>query len=445
MDIFRNIFDHWRNSPWNRALSLGWVEEEVIRRTEAGDTLLVMTIRIPEWRLLEPSFSPERVNSILALATQGFRSWLNRGRKSNLGPISFRLSPTCLGAVVESDLDPLDQRIEEELLSRLAGGGIQKDQLEIGWSPVQWNDTPAPAGPSLSKNAVRSSFRDAVRLALHMGQDPHGWQRAYLRQRLLSIIKLNQVSTLFQPIIDLANGKTFGVEALSRGPAGSPFENPATLFPAAEQSGCLFQFENLCRQKAITGASAGNLKGKLFLNINPQVINDPSFEPGITMRSLKRFGFNPNNVVFEITERQAITDYASFCRAIEHYRRQGFLVAVDDAGAGYSSLQAISELRPDFVKLDMSLVRDLNSNPVRLAICEALIGLAERIHAKVIAEGIESGEELRTVASLGARYGQGYFLGRPMRTIPKHPSEPRWFGLQLDLEALNEAAAAREY
>ncbi len=420
----------------------------------------MVTVRIPEWLCLEPSFNSRGRAEAFAVACQAIRKIPHYWEQRDEAPIAFRLGQNCLGVVLTSgtclgkpnliDWQPpgtldLERWIQEEVFPKPISSQIHNSSIEVGWSPLNWGDSAHSIFSPPPGEVIRSAFLDAVRLALHMGHDPEGWKLASLRHQLLLTLKSNQVSTMFQPIIDLTTGKLFGVEALSRGPAGSPFESPLALFPAAEQAGCLFQLEHLCRRQAITIAAGQGLRGKLFLNINPQVVNDPAFEAGTTMRNLEILGFNPNNVVFEITERQAISDYASFCRALEHYRCQGFMVAVDDAGAGYSSLQAISELRPDFVKLDMSLVRDLNSNPVRMAICEALIGLAHRIDARVIAEGIESGEELRTLASLGARYGQGYFLGRPVRSIPKHPPQFRWFGLQLDLEALSETAAATNY
>lgn len=435
MNVLGKIAWAAARTPWQETDLTPKSVDEITQRIKARFPLWIITVKIPEWRLIEPPFGPQRQKQILTVAAEVLHRGGDDGRSP--APLKFFLSPACLAAIFYRQLD---QSMETKILSRLSEIGVKKQDIEIGWCSLQEGDTADNTADALA------ALQNTVKMALQMGQDPQGWQKAALRQRILTIAKASQISVLFQPIVDLVSGQIFGVEALSRGPAGSPFENPAALFPAAEQSGCLFQIEHVCREKAIAVAASNELKAKLFLNINPQIINDQNFEPGVTMRSLQRLGFNPNNIVFEITERQAISDYGSFCRALGHYRRQGFLVAVDDAGAGYSSLQAISELKPDFVKLDMSLVRDLNANPVRLAICEALIGVSRRIGARVIAEGIESGEELRTVAGLGADYGQGYFLARPskkiLRQLPELTRLSVTMGTELFREASGQVAAA---
>ena len=133
-------------------------------------------------------------------------------------------------------------------------------------------------------------------------------------------------------------------------------------------------------------------------------------------------GLIPEQVTFEITERTAISDFGNFTRALHHYRRQGYCIAVDDAGAGYSSLQAIAELYPDFIKLDMSIVRDIHNNPFKIAILEALVNLAAAMNSKIIAEGVETVDELLTVMKLGVGYAQGYLFARP--ASPPTPIAP---------------------
>jgi EAL domain-containing protein (putative c-di-GMP-specific phosphodiesterase class I) len=118
-------------------------------------------------------------------------------------------------------------------------------------------------------------------------------------------------------------------------------------------------------------------------------------------------------VVLELTERTAITDYPSFREALNYYRNQGFLIAIDDAGSGYSSLQAIAELRPEIIKIDMSLVRDVDKSPTKKAILETFVDFSYKISSQVICEGIENEQELKLVTDIGCDYGQGFLLGRP--------------------------------
>ena len=151
---------------------------------------------------------------------------------------------------------------------------------------------------------------------------------------------------------------------------------------------------------------------KLFLNILPTSIHDPEFANEDFQRVLDELGLAPENLVLEVSERQAISNYPIFREAIDHFLRLGFGIALDDTGAGYSSLEAALELNPDFLKVDMSLIRGIDDNPQKQELLSGLQRLASRMNATVIAEGIETEAELETVAALGCTYGQGYAIGR---------------------------------
>ena len=243
-----------------------------------------------------------------------------------------------------------------------------------------------------------------------------------LHDELLAIIREKKITPVFQPIVSLADGEPLGYEALARGPAGSPLHMPTDLFEAAARCKLLPALEHVCREVAIQQARMLAPGQQLFLNVTPEVINDPEFRNGRTKQVVLHHGLIPEQVAFEITERTAISDFGNFTRALHHYRRQGYCIAVDDAGAGYSSLQAIAELYPDFIKLDMSIVRDIHNNPFKIAILEALVNLAAAMNSKIIAEGVETEDELTTVMKLGVGYAQGYLLARPAN--PAAPVSP---------------------
>lgn len=230
---------------------------------------------------------------------------------------------------------------------------------------------------------------------------------------LKEVIATKNISTLLQPIFNLEDNTVFGHEALCRGPENSEFYSPVSLFPAAEESGLLYPLENLARETAIRRFKEFQLATKLFINLSPRIINEPGFAKGQTRRLVKHLELQPSQIVFEITERSSIKDFAVFKKALEHYRQQGFLVAVDDAGAGYSSLQAIAELHPDFIKLDMSLIHEIDSNPTKKALLETFVTLASKINSSLIAEGIETASELQEIKKLGIGLGQGFFLAKP--------------------------------
>lgn len=226
------------------------------------------------------------------------------------------------------------------------------------------------------------------------------------------IVVERRVATVFQPIRSLADGTVFGYEALSRGPAG-PFNSPTALFAAAERSGLLLPLERLCRESAVRRAASFSSDLKLFLNIDPRVVNLRDFHPGVTRQLLDSVGRSASSLVLEITERHSIEDFRSFRRALRHYTRQGYNVAIDDLGSGYSSLQAIVELKPGFLKIDMSLVRGVGRSRSKQVLIEALTTVARRLGLRTVAEGIETAAELAAVRALGVDYGQGYLLGRP--------------------------------
>ena len=218
----------------------------------------------------------------------------------------------------------------------------------------------------------------------------------------------------FQPIVDVQSGRIYGYEALARLRESKAFSNIADLFPFAERIGQLYAVETLCRRKAIAKFPAISVNREmLFLNINPQVLSDPEFASGQTRKLLNEQGLNPSNVILEITERSAIDDFAVFRDALGHYRNQGYLIALDDVGAGYSSLQSIAELHPDFLKIDRSLIEGVNADPIKWALLETFVNFSKRIGCRVIAEGVETLEEMRAVVQLGVNLVQGYFLARP--------------------------------
>lgn len=238
-------------------------------------------------------------------------------------------------------------------------------------------------------------------------------------QELWDIIIGGSIRTFLQPVVDLKEGKILGYEALSRGPAGSPLETPDHLFHVGRQSNLLFSLERVCRRKALLAKSRFfGSRQSLFLNVDPQVVHEARHQADITKEVVTTLGIDPGEVVLELTERTVISDYVAFARALEHYTQHGFKVAVDDVGAGYSNLRLIAEVKPHFIKIDMSLVRGIDSDPTKQALMETLASLAAKVNARVVAEGVETAAELTTLASLGVTLAQGYFLARPSESPP---------------------------
>ncbi|WP_135555272.1 GGDEF domain-containing protein [Paenibacillus cymbidii] len=227
------------------------------------------------------------------------------------------------------------------------------------------------------------------------------------------ILSKESIRAVYQPIVSLTGGDIFGYEALTRGPEGSDYRNPELLFTTAEQEGVLYRLDSLAREKAIRGSILEHDRQKLFINISSHILYDPRFVPGKTMEILQQNGMRPEHIVFEITERSSIEDFTLAKKILAHYRSQGYKIAIDDAGAGYSSLQAIAELKPDYIKIDRSLISGIHLDKVKECILESFVAFANKMNILLVAEGIEQPEELVKVVRMGVHYAQGYLLGMP--------------------------------
>jgi diguanylate cyclase (GGDEF)-like protein len=280
------------------------------------------------------------------------------------------------------------------------------------------------AGQSFTDPFAKKSHNQifvAIKEAYRTARNSPDLQSAKLMSEFKNILDHKDLNFVFQPIVSLNTGRTLGWEGLTRGPVNSYFQSPMVLFPFAEEAGQLFQLEKTCREGILeeVNFTSEEPESLLFININPHTINDPEFVKGETKKILHEKNLSPRNIVFEITERSSIQDFSGFKRTLEHYRNQGYLIAVDDAGSGYSSLQSIAEINPDFIKIDMSLVSGISNNPVKKALLETFVTFSHKINSEIIAEGIETAEELKTLVSLGVHYGQGYFLAKPNNPMPQ--------------------------
>ena len=237
-----------------------------------------------------------------------------------------------------------------------------------------------------------------------------------IKESLDYIIHNKQIKTVFQPIIALKDGSILGHEALSRITCESEIENPEMLFTMAEEYNRLWDLELLCRTTALEAAYKFMIppyNKKLFINVNPNIMHYETFKKGFTKSFLMQYKIIPQNVIFEITERNVIEDMAIFKSTINHYKEQNYQIAIDDAGAGYSGLNLISEVNPNYIKLDMKLIRDVDSDRVKFALVKGMVEFSKVSNVFLIAEGIETYEELNTLVNLGVQYGQGYLLQKP--------------------------------
>lgn len=235
---------------------------------------------------------------------------------------------------------------------------------------------------------------------------------------LQEVIQQRKLTALFQPILNLRTGEFYGYEGLIRGPSDSTLHSPINLFGAAAQQNLTLEVEMLSRQIVLETFVKLNLPGNLFLNVSPETLLHPSFKNGCTLDFIKKLGLSPERVVIEITENQPTYDFEGMRSALLHYRAMGFQIAIDDLGEGFSSLRLWSELRPEFIKIDMHFVQGVNTDPIKLQFLKSIQLIAESCGTHVIAEGIETNTELSTIRDLGILLGQGYFISRPAPAPP---------------------------
>lgn len=243
-----------------------------------------------------------------------------------------------------------------------------------------------------------------------------------LRQEFFNILKHREITTFFQPIISLKNGAILGYEALSRGPINSHFYPPDHLFSYAKKVNKVWELDLLCRLKAIEKAKRIIGDKLLFINIDSDIVKDPEFKKGFTREFLEKHNIDCNNVIFEITEHTAINDYTLFNQILENYRQQGYRVALDDAGDGYSGLRLMTEIRPNFIKIDMSLIRDIDKDMIKKELLRSFQRFSQITGIQLIAEGIETYNELKTLIEIGISYGQGFYLQPPSEDFVPLPA-----------------------
>lgn len=228
-------------------------------------------------------------------------------------------------------------------------------------------------------------------------------------------------SMLYQPLVRMEDHSIFAYEALVRCSAEG-LRSPHVLFNVAEQSNRIWPLSRLLRRKAVEHITELPSDALLFINIHPHDFDDPQIlgpEPHIKAHA--------ERIVFEVTERAAIGDFAAFRGRVDALRASGLRIAIDDLGSGYAALSSAAELNPDYIKFDMTLVRDIDKSPIRQNLIRNMVAFAVEAKVEVVAEGIETPEELAVLRELGCHFAQGFYLARPappfVRTITPRSGE----------------------
>jgi EAL domain-containing protein (putative c-di-GMP-specific phosphodiesterase class I) len=384
------------------------------RVDERIENLGVIYLQVGKFFGFEELFGWESYDRVLASVSDGLQDDVATSR---LAPCvrAIRFSGAD-GFFVLYDLPPAGRGrppvdLQEEA-SRLRAGVVRRlrqtldgptaDLVSILASSLSAADNPRVRP---SRHQVRT-LQEAVKIVAQ--RQTH--ERLELFNGLKSVIGGKQLRPAFQPVRRLADGGIMGYEALIRGPQGSTLEPPTVLFAVAHENEMDVELETLCLETIFAGLPKAVAEKRLFVNASAMLLRHPVF---LDQRNLAAINRSHGDVVVEISEKEMVRDYASFQDVLDTVRSARMRIAIDDAGSGYSGLETILHLKPDYIKVADSLVRKIHVDPIKREILASLDAIGKRIGATLVAEGIEVEAERKALVELGIEFGQGYLLGKP--------------------------------
>jgi diguanylate cyclase (GGDEF)-like protein len=333
--------------------------------------------------------------------------------------------------------------VGRRILSSAVGGGDPTDPIEPFSLSIGVSAFPDPSAEThqLYRNADAALYwckrhgRTAV-----VAYDPelHGGSTSErsveeLSEAVGTVLATRAVRPVYQPIFSMISGRPAGFEGLVRPVDGAPFGDAGALFTAAEATHRTVELDLLCLEVVAAGATNLAADAYLSVNLSPRTLESNLFHAGELKAIFHRHGIPLDRIVLELTEREKVEDLAQLKMNVDACRRAGMRLAADDVGAGNAGLRLLSELHFDVVKIDLSLVQGGASRDPSHAVLRALQELAAQWRASVVAEGVETSEQLAMIRGLGISTGQGYLLGRP---------GPEPTADELDLDSLSASSLA---
>jgi EAL domain-containing protein (putative c-di-GMP-specific phosphodiesterase class I) len=381
---------------------------------ERVEHLGVIYLQIGKFFGFEELFGWEQYDRVLASVSESLQDDV---RASRLAPHvhSIRFSgadgffvlynlPTAGRGRVPTNLEEEAARLRASVARRLRQSieGTAADFINILASSLTTVDNPRVRP---SRHVIRT-LQEAVKIVSQ--RQTHA--KLELFAGLKTVIGQKQLRPAFQPVRHLHDGTIMGYEALIRGPEGTPLEPPTVLFAVAHDNEMDVELETLCLETIFANLPRAVAECRLFVNASAMLLRHPVF---LDERNLAAINRSHGDVVVEISEKEMVRDYDSFQEVLELVRKANMKIAIDDAGSGYSGLEAILHLKPDYIKVADSLVRNIHADPIKREIITSLDAIGKRSGATLVAEGIEVEPERKALVDLGIEFGQGYLLGRP--------------------------------
>lgn len=265
--------------------------------------------------------------------------------------------------------------------------------------------------------AISKAHQQAVAIA----EKKIEYEEHSLLETINQIIVERNIRLLAQPIFEVATRQIKAYEVLTRGPKGTDLESPLVLFSVARQMGKLYELEKIVLEKTFKQISENESSQNVFINFTPLTLGDPRFVEDIEAILKKYQKVSPKQVVLEVTEQDPIIQKEHFNKNLHLLRKLGFRLAVDDTGIGYSTLHSILEIGPEIIKIDRSVIQDIDTNKVKESMLKGLLLIAKEAGSYVIAEGIESKGEAMVLSRNNVDFAQGYFYAKPA-SVDKLPN-----------------------
>jgi EAL domain-containing protein (putative c-di-GMP-specific phosphodiesterase class I)/GGDEF domain-containing protein len=378
-----------------------------------GDFLYIFLYDIKEFRLWNETMDDEDVQLILHQIQVEFKKWTKQFFDNKEILVFKQLwGDDFILVIRKSEEVPnmeqfvylgreLGLKIEDQIRKNFPG--LKKEvSFHFGYSPI-----------SREVKNVKVAVNQALYSAHAMAKKRVPPHYHNIRDDIRNIIAEERVKILVQPIVSLKGSGLEGYEILTRGPEGTIYYHPEQLFGMAKDANLLLSLELLVFRKAVEEVKRKQIRCPVFINITAYSLQRKEFYFGIKEILDSHPDISCKQFIFELIEREAIKDLKRFKERIHAFRELGFRFAVDDAGAGYSNLMVISELLPEIIKIDRSVITGIDQYIVKESMLHALLYIAKRINAKVVAEGIERREELELLLKYRVDLGQGFFFAHP--------------------------------
>lgn len=233
------------------------------------------------------------------------------------------------------------------------------------------------------------------------------------------IARLDRIDYAFQPIVNIHTGNTFGFEALLRCHREAGFSSIDDVFDRAYDQGLLHQVDLVLREKALGKFAHFRKKHlvKLFYNLDNRLFDSMDYSPGSTLKILETHGYSQEDICFEISEKHQFHDNSDVAKILEAYHAQGFKIAVDDCGTGFSGLQLLYYTEPDYIKIDRFFIQNMDNDPKKRLVVSTIVNFAHFMGSLVLAEGVETQNEYAQCKEIGCDMIQGYFVQKPCRDM----------------------------